>query len=90
MRANVIFLQNTGGVAVAGKNNKDSLSRDLKMKGILIPLIFAVAVVIICTVAANAELGFLPNGTHDDALTTTAATEKTEFDENEYARITKD
>ena len=72
------------------KNSKDSLSRNLKTKGIVIPLIFAVVVVLICMLLSNFDLGFLPRGTHDDALTTTATTEKTEFDENEFSQIVQD
>ena len=72
------------------KNSKDSLSRNLKTKGIVIPLIFAVVVVLICMLLSNFDLGFLPIGTHDDALTTTATTEKTEFDENEFSQIVQD
>ena len=68
------------------KNSKDSLSRNLKTKGIVIPLIFAVVVVLICMLLSNFDLGFL----HDDALTTTATTEKTEFDENEFSQIVQD
>lgn len=72
------------------KNSKDSLSRNLKTKGIVIPLIFAVVVVLICMLLSNFDLGFLPSGTHDDALTTTATTKKTEFDENEFSQIVQD
>lgn len=74
---------------MADKNNKDSLSRNLKTKGIVIPVLFAVIVVLICMLFAGSG-SFLPSGTHNDALTTTATTEKTEFDENEYSRIVQD
>lgn len=75
---------------MADKNSKDSLSRNLRVKGIVIPVIFAVIVVLICMLLSNFGLGFLPSGTHDDALTTTATTEKTEFDENEFSRVIQD
>lgn len=75
---------------MADKNSKDSLSRNLRVKGIVIPVIFAVTVVLICMLLSNFNLGFLPSGTHDDALTTTATTEKTEFDENEFSRVIQD
>lgn len=65
---------------------KKELSRSLRMKSVVIPIIFALVTVIICTFIFNSDLSFIPDGHHDDALTTTAPTQTTEFDENEFSR----
>ncbi|WP_455493810.1 hypothetical protein [Eubacterium sp.] len=66
------------------------LKRNLKTKGILIPIIFAIIVVAVCAVLASPNVEFFPSGNHHDSLTTTAPTQTTEFDENEYAHIVQD
>ncbi len=71
-------------------DKKKELADNLKVKSIVIPIIFAIITVIICIVIFNSRLSFFPDGNHNDALTTTAPTQTTEFDENEYARSNKD
>jgi hypothetical protein len=71
-------------------NTEKSLSRNLKVKGILIPIIFAIIVVGLCTFLASDKVAFFPSGNHHDSLTTTAPTQTTEFNENEYAQVIQD
>lgn len=81
------------------KNNVDndivndtekSLKRNLRTKGILIPIIFSIIVVVACVFLASSKADFFPSGNHHDSLTTTAPTQTTEFNENEYAHIVQD
>lgn len=66
------------------------LKRNLKTKGIFIPIIFAIIVVVICVALASPKANFFPSGNHHDSLTTTAPTQTTEFNENEYAYAVQD
>lgn len=72
------------------KTGIDALEKKLKLRGIVIPIIFAIVVVIACIIMTNPHLGFFPSGNHHDSLTTTAPTETTEFDEDEYSRVIQD
>lgn len=71
-------------------DTEKSLKRNLRTKGILIPIIFSIIVVVACAFLASPKAGFFPSGNHHDSLTTTAPTQTTEFNENEYAHIVQD
>lgn len=62
------------------------LKKNLKFKGVTVPVIFAIIVVIICLILSNPHVGLFPSGNHDDSLTTTQTTVKTEYDENEFEK----
>lgn len=62
------------------------LKKNLKFKGLTIPVIFAVIVVILCMIFANPHVGLFPSGNHHDSLTTTKPTQTTEFNENEFKK----
>lgn len=68
------------------RNSNDELNKNLKNKGIIIPIIFAIAAAVIVIIASSPALGFFPNGNHDDSLTTTAPTQTTEYVTDEYAQ----
>lgn len=65
---------------------KEQLKKNLKFKGITVPVIFAIVVVIFCVIFSNLNIGFFPSGNHHDSLTTTIQKETTEFDENEFSK----
>ena len=70
------------------KNQTDYLKHDLKVRGITIPIIFALVVVAACVIISTSHLNIFPSGNHYDSLTTTV-TETTEFNENEFSRVIK-
>lgn len=71
------------------KNNQtDALKHDLRVRGIVIPIIFAIVTVILCVIISTSHLDIFPSGKHYDSLTTTV-TETTEFNENEFSRVIK-
>lgn len=71
------------------KNNQtDALKHDLRVRGIVIPIIFAIVTVVICVIISTSHLDIFPSGMHHDSLTTTV-TETTEFNENEFSRVIK-
>ena len=82
-RGAVVLKRENVGDFVA--QTEKSLSRNLKIKGILIPIIFAV-----CAFLASDNVAFFPSGNHHDSLTTTAPTKTTEFNEDEYAQVIQD
>ncbi len=45
---------------------EEGLKRDLLLKGLIIPLIFAVITAIACFVLSNPALGIFPDGNHKD------------------------
>lgn len=74
---------------MSNKNEKiaksqNELKKNLKFKGLTIPVAFAVIVVILCMIFANPHVGLFPSGNHHDSLTTTKPTQTTEFNENEF------
>lgn len=69
------------------KSGIDALEKKLKLRGIVIPIIFAIVVVLACIIMTNPHWNIFPSGNHHDSLTTTAPTETTEFDEDEYSRV---
>lgn len=77
-------------MAQNSSEKKRQLNNNLKVKSIVIPIVFAIVTVIICIVIFNSNISIFPNGHHNDALTTTAPTQTTEFDENEFTRNSKD
>lgn len=62
----------------------EKLKKNLKFKGITVPVVFAIVIVVICIILSNSHIGLLPSGNHDDSLTTTQTTVKSEYDENEF------
>lgn len=58
---------------------QDSLKQNLNQKGVVIPVIFAVVIVVLCVIFSSPRLGIFPSGNHDDSLTTTAPTQTTEY-----------
>lgn len=84
-----VILKNEKNSDFVNKTEK-SLSRNLKIKGILIPIIFAIIVVSLCVFLASDNVAFFPSGNHHDSLTTTAPTQTTEFNEDEYAQVIQD
>lgn len=76
------------GITMERKNKTDSLKHDLKVRGLIIPIIFAVVVVIVCVILSTSHLEIFPSGDHYDSLTTTV-TQTTEFNENEFSRVIK-
>lgn len=81
------------------KNDKDndfiskaekSLKHSLRIKGIVIPVLFAIIVACCCFVLASPKVDIFPSGNHHDSLTTTAPTQTTEFNEDEYAHVIQD
>ncbi len=83
----ILKSENTGDFV---NETEKSLSRNLKVKGILIPIIFAIIVVGVCAFLASDKVALFPSGNHHDSLTTTAPTQTTEFNENEYAQVIQD
>lgn len=71
-------------------SRQDELKKDLKKKGVTIPIIFAVVAVIICIIFSNPHLNIFPSGNHKDSLTTTEPTKTTEFNEDEFAHNVQD
>ena len=87
-RGAVVLKRENAGDFVA--QTEKSLSRNLEIKGILIPIIFAIIVVAVCAFLASDNVAFFPSGNHHDSLTTTAPTKTTEFNEDEYAQVIQD
>lgn len=67
-------------------NSNNELERNLRVKGILIPIIFAIVVAVAVYIATSPTLGLFPSGNHYDSLTTTAPTQTTEYIANEYVQ----
>lgn len=84
----MIVLNNDSDVSVTKREK--SLGRNLRIKGILIPIIFAAVVVGICAFLVSPRVALFPSGNHHDSLTTTAPTQTTEYIEDEYAQIVQD
>lgn len=62
------------------KQNSDSVLRDnLKRKAVVMPIIFAIVVVVLCIILSSPMLNIFPSGNHKDSLTTTAPTQTTEY-----------
>ena len=81
----MIVLNNDSDVSVTKREK--SLGRNLRIKGILIPIIFAAVVVGICVFLASPRVALFPSGNHHDSLT---PTQTTEYIEDEYAQIVQD
>ncbi len=65
-------------------NSNDALSKNLKNKTVVVPILFAIVVAILVIIISSPAIGLFPSGNHDDALTTTAPTQTTEYVANEY------
>lgn len=65
-------------------NQKDALNKNLNNKALVIPVFFAIVVAIIVIIISSPAIGLFPSGNHDDALTTTAPTQTTEYVADEY------
>lgn len=64
------------------KNSQNGRNKDIRTKGVLIPVIFAIVVVLLFFIFSSPATGLYPNGNHKDSLTTTAPTQTTEYDPN--------
>lgn len=67
-------------------NHKNDLDNNLKKKGLLIPIIFAIIVAVLVIIVSSPVVGLFPSGKHYDHLTTTAPTQTTEYVTDEYAQ----
>lgn len=65
-------------------NSNDALNKNLRNKTVIIPIFFAIIVAIIVIIISSPAFGLFPSGNHDDALTTTAPTQTTEYVADEY------
>lgn len=68
------------------RNPHSALEHDLKVKGIIIPIIFAIIAAVVVIVLSSPAVGIYPSGNHHDSLTTTAPTQTTEYIANEYVQ----
>lgn len=68
------------------RNSQKSLEHDMRIKGVIIPIIFAIIVAVAVIIITSPAFGLFPSGNHYDSLTTTAPTQTTEYIANEYVQ----
>lgn len=68
------------------RDSMDALDKNIRQKGVVIPIIFAIIVAVITMIVFSPSVGLFPNGNHQDSLTTTAPTETSEYIENEFVQ----